>query len=303
MFDRFRTLLLAVLRVPPQPEPPFGAAGSLRVFRAGRNYYKLRLLGWTLGQLGALIGIVFSFGFLAQINRAAADLRNAPEPTPSLAPADPAPPADPNAAPAPEPAKKPKSPTPKVVVTRLAKRIPGWILPTLSFLEYAALAVFFLQALVTYALLRLDFEMRWYMVTDRSLRIRSGTWNVQETTMSFANLQQVVLSQGPLQRLLGLADLRVESAGGGAGLADQQHGPSDSMHTAFFHGVDNAAEVRDLILERLRHFRAAGLGDPEDSHAIAPPGAPSADPQQPHPALSAARAILAEARALRHHCR
>ncbi|MSU46162.1 MAG: hypothetical protein EXS42_03315 [Lacunisphaera sp.] len=50
MFDRIRTWALGVLRVPPEPTPPFGAPGSVRVFRAGRNYLNLRLIRWGLGQ-------------------------------------------------------------------------------------------------------------------------------------------------------------------------------------------------------------------------------------------------------------
>ena len=80
--------------------------------------------------------------------------------------------------------------------------------------------------------------------------------------MSFANLQQVVVTQGPLQRLLGLADVRVQSAGGGGDTHEK--GGGDSLHTGVFHGVDNAGEIRDLILERLRHFRETGLGDPHE---------------------------------------
>ena len=67
--------------------------------------------------------------------------------------------------------------------------------------------------------------------------------------MSFANLQQVMVSQGPVQRLLGIADLRVESAGGGGALHDPHGLQQDSMHTGVFHGVENAPEIRDLPVE------------------------------------------------------
>lgn len=113
--------------------------------------------------------------------------------------------------------------------------------------------------------------------------------------MSFANVQQVVVTQGPLQRLLGIADLRVQSAGGGGDA--EQHKGGDSLHTGVFHGVANATEIRDLILERLRQFRAAGLGDPEE-RSVAAPAAPAASPAASI-ALAAARELLAEARALR----
>lgn len=114
--------------------------------------------------------------------------------------------------------------------------------------------------------------------------------------MSFANVQQVVVSQGPLQRLLAIADVRVQSAGGGGG-GDAHHAAlGSSMHTGIFHGVDNANEIRDLILERLRLFRAAGLGDPDDAREAVAATLPGARHVL---ALTAADELLAEARALR----
>jgi len=42
---------------------------------------------------------------------------------------------------------------------------------------------------LSYVLTRLDYEMRWYMVSDRSLRIREGVTFVQEITMTFAKVE------------------------------------------------------------------------------------------------------------------
>jgi uncharacterized membrane protein YdbT with pleckstrin-like domain len=159
--------------------------------------------------------------------------------------------------------------------------------------------------------MRLDYEMRWYLVTDRSLRLRHGVWVVWESTMSFANVQQVVVSQGPLQRLLRLANVKVQSAGGGGGGDEHGHHRED-MHVGYFHSVTNAEEIRDLILERLRRFRESGLGDPEEKtlivaaqHATAENRRagtrvpiPVAGPRDDE-ALAAARELAAEARALR----
>jgi uncharacterized membrane protein YdbT with pleckstrin-like domain len=155
--------------------------------------------------------------------------------------------------------------------------------------------LYLVQIPITYAMARLDYELRWYIVTDRSLRIRSGLASVQESTMSFANVQQVVVSQGPLQRVLGIADVRVQSAGGGGGESHQK-GAGESLHTGVFHGVDNAHEIRDLILERLRRFRETGLGDPDESRAA--PISAAVEPPAPT-ALAAAHELLGEARALR----
>src|SRR5207247_415100 len=66
------------------------------------------------------------------------------------------------------------------------------------------LFLFALQRFFRLAVLRLDFEKRWYVVTDRSLRVREGVVQIQEMTITFANIQNLSISQGPIQRLLGL---------------------------------------------------------------------------------------------------
>ena len=125
------------------------------------------------------------------------------------------------------------------------------------------------QLLLSFLAVRLDYEMRWYLVTDQSLRIREGVFNVREMTMTFANIQNISISQGPLQRLLGVSDLEVKSAGGGGAQHPQQAGML-SMHTGYFRGVDNAEELRDLMRERMRKAKGAGLGDPDDEHDEVP---------------------------------
>ena len=105
-----------------------------------------------------------------------------------------------------------------------------------------------------------------YMVTDRSLRIRSGVFHIREMTMTFMNIQQLSVHQGPLQRLLGLYDLRVRTAGGGDSAEGAPHQESGTAvtHIGHLRGVDNAPAIRDLILERMRKARDAGLGDSDD---------------------------------------
>lgn len=307
MFDWLRHRLLRFLRVPAEPQPPFGAPGSVRMFRAGRNYYKLRLARWGVTQLGAVAGIIFSLWFFDQVQAEVA-ARRATAAKPSWEQA--AAPATPAVAPAsaqtePAAAETSKNPKPGRTVPRdqwkknsrhgLARVVaqwPGWIFPLLYFFECGTMALFLAQIPVTLAVVRLEYEQHWYIVTDRSLRIRTGIFQLTESTMSFANLQQVEVKQGPLQRLLGLADVRVQSAGGGGSGHDEKSG-GDSLHTGIFHSVENAAEIRDLILARLRQFRAAGLGDPDD------PNLATGVPPATTAALAAAREMLAEARALR----
>lgn len=157
------------------------------------------------------------------------------------------------------------------------------LIPGVAFTIVIALRLFAL------ALVRLDFEKRWYVITNRSLRVREGILIVREMTVTFANIQNIAVSQGPIQRVLGLADLRVDTAGGGAINAQKHQG--QNLHTAWLRGVNNANEVREVIQERLRHFKDTGLGDHDDRPTTAFPTATAV--------LAALRELDHEARALR----
>lgn len=171
----------------------------------------------------------------------------------------------------------------------------------LLYAEGIGVAGFILQLPLTFLLLRLDYHYRWYLVTDRGLRIREGVAVVREQTMSFANVQNLSTEQGPVQRLFGIADLKVRTAGGG-GKSEGEPGEAGKkdLHLGYFRGVDDAEGIRDLILGRLRGLKDAGLGDPDEpaAPAAAEPGAPASD-RGPATVLDAARELLAEARALR----
>lgn len=158
--------------------------------------------------------------------------------------------------------------------------------------------IFLIQLPFSYLVVRFDYELRWYIVTDRSLRLRYGIQWVREMTMTFANIQQITVHQGPVQRLLGIADLKVQTAGGGGGVISPHSGVGrEQMHVAHFRGVDNAVEIRDLILDRLRKFRDTGLGDPDEG--MAGHENPAATPVGEKEVIEAARLLLMEARMLR----
>jgi len=287
------------MKVPHEPEPPFGAPGSVRVFRAGINYYRLKVLRWAIGQVGAVIGIGFSLVFLGFFGAGLEQARRTAESQDPAAAAT-VRPGDGEAEPTPTPSRaRSRAERRREGEQRIARvlttEVPPYLLPFITFLEIGGIVFLVAQMFLTFALVRLEFEQHWYMVTDRSLRIRTGVLRLQESTMSFANLQQVEIRQGPLQRLLGLADVCVRSAGGGDDPQGAKgHREEASLHLGVFQGVANAVEIRDLILERLRRFREAGLGDPEDRHhsseVEAAPGTVSAQ--------EAASELLAEARAL-----
>ena len=145
-------------------------------------------------------------------------------------------------------------------------------------------AAFVASLPLTFLEQHLNFQLRWYIVTDRSLRIRSGIWSTRELTTTFANIQEIRVTSGPLQKLLGLADVEVHSAGGGAGKPGDEGG-----HIARFEGVEIANEIRDLMVDRLRRYRDSGLGETEHRNEM----------ESHVDAIAAANAVLAEARALR----
>lgn len=128
-------------------------------------------------------------------------------------------------------------------------------------------ALYLLQLLFNIAVIRLDFELRWYMLSDRAIRVREGILTIREKTIALANIQNLEVRQGPLQRLLGISDLEVKTAGGGAESGKgkgQQSNVLEQLHVAYFRGVADANSIRDLIREGIRKQRDSGLGDPDD---------------------------------------
>lgn len=237
MTDRIKAILCRLFRVPPRPDPPPGDGGSARIFLAGRNYFRYKLLLWAFSHI-AILGSVA--GMLAIM------VANAPEGS-------------------------------------LFRTILAIVIPLLA-------AGFLFELVISFFVLRLDFEMRWYIVTDRSLRIREGILSVREKTITFANIQNMTVRQGPVQRLLGLADLAVSTAGGGGADPHGTSGAGESAHVGFFRGVDNVEEIRRVVDAGIRLHKGAGLGDPDDEHPSEGDG-----PE----AIAAARHLLDEVRALR----
>jgi uncharacterized membrane protein YdbT with pleckstrin-like domain len=237
----WRGLVLAVMRVPHEPEPPPGSPP--KVFRAARNYLKLRIVYWALMQV-VLIG------------------------------------------------------TPLVLTAAAAaitmKGEPRGAVIFVHVLEVLAWVIYLTQLLFAWVVLRLNYELRWYMLSDRAIRIREGIAVVREKTMALANVQNIAIRQGPLQRLLGIADVEVKTAGGGdsgGGAHGKGKRAGEPMHVAYFRGVDNAEEIRDLVREGVRRQKGAGLGDPDEDrrdHGVAS-----------HDEKAAAGELLREARKLR----
>ena len=254
MTEGLSRFVLRVFKVPPEPHLPAGAPESARVFRAGANYWRLKVLGWSVRQALTLAGFVMAMVMLSQ----AAESGRLP-----------------------------------MIKGPIPVGFMSWFALVRSF-EIIAWAFWMVQLPVTFAILRLDYELRWYIVTDRAARLREGIVTLKEMTLTLANVQDIRLQQGPLQRLLGLADVELRTAGGSeapAGAPGHGGHASENLHLARFRGVSNAEEIRDLVIDRMKKARGAGLGDPDDPVAEAGPVADGLE--------AAARALAAESARLR----
>jgi membrane protein YdbS with pleckstrin-like domain len=123
-----------------------------------------------------------------------------------------------------------------------------------------AVAIIVLPDIVAYVAIHLRYDTTWYVLTHRSLRIRRGIWVIQETTITFENIQNVSVDSGPLERWFGIANVIVDTAGGGPSKKGDAKTTSHT-HRGIVEGVENAPEIRDLILSRVRRSRSSGLGD------------------------------------------
>src|SRR5215213_2997075 len=124
-----------------------------------------------------------------------------------------------------------------------------------------ALFVIVVPDVFAYVAIHLRYDTTWYVMTDRSLRIRRGIMVIHETTITFENVQNLKLRQGPVQRHFGISDLVVDTAGSGG--AQGHQGNTGVSHRGVIEGIDNAPEIRERILSRMRKSRTAGLGDEE----------------------------------------
>jgi len=141
--------------------------------------------------------------------------------------------------------------------------------------------------------LYLRYDTTWYILSDRSMRIRRGVIILRETTITFDNVQNVKVTQGPMQRYFGFSDLVIETAGGGG---SGPHGSSGmGSHVGILEGVAEPAALRERIMARVRASRSAGLGDERETFDASPPASGSWSAAH----LEALRDIAREAESLR----
>jgi len=124
-----------------------------------------------------------------------------------------------------------------------------------------------------YIAIHLRYDTTWYVMTDRSLRVRRGIWAIHEVTITYENIQNIRVRSGPVQRYFGIADVIVETAGGGGGHTGKG-GQDTGGHKGVIEGVGNAIGIRDRIMAHLKQSQSAGLGDDRDHGPASPAWTP-----------------------------
>ena len=260
-----RAALLRFFRVSERPTPPPGSGAEPEIFRASKRFLYYSIFAWVPKQIAAFMGLLASLAFFGSLEQPfvrAEGLDRVLE-----------------------------------FIDQLEVQIgPVEFAPTDFFWFFEALAIVAWagQLLFTGLFIKLGWELRWYIVGDSSLRIREGLWSLREQTMTVANIQNMKVKQGPVQRLFGIADLEVQTAGGAGGESVEEAAADSksSFHIGRFRGLEDAHALRDRIRVLLAKHRGAGLGDDDDPDE-AGDGASTAELRD------AATALLEEARALR----
>ena len=93
-------------------------------------------------------------------------------------------------------------------------------------------------------------------LTDRSVVVAKGVFFKRELTIPLDKIQDISISEGPLLSRFGLLGLRIETAG--------QRNATTGQSEADLIGLENARDVRDLILRRRDELTSSG-GQPKAS--------------------------------------
>jgi uncharacterized protein len=140
-----------------------------------------------------------------------------------------------------------------------------------SFAALIFFPIFYVPLLLKYRTLRYRFD-------EDGVAMSWGQFNQRETYLNYRRIQDIQVSRGLVQRWLGLADLQLQTASGGAGAE------------MTIEGIRNPERLRDFLYERMR-----GAGDEHGEEEPAGEDAAGAGDE----ALALLREIRDELRLLR----
>jgi membrane protein YdbS with pleckstrin-like domain len=102
--------------------------------------------------------------------------------------------------------------------------------------------------------INLYYQCLFYTFTESEIIVEKGVWWRQKSIVPYNRITNVDIRQGPVSRILGLWELRIQTAGyhvatgGGYGVAE-----------AVLQGIKNVEEVRSFILDMVRSLRPVAV--------------------------------------------
>ncbi|VVB97963.1 Bacterial PH domain protein [uncultured archaeon] len=127
------------------------------------------------------------------------------------------------------------------------------------FMFFMLIGIFLIPYLVW---IELRYRNYTYYIAETEMIIRRGVLRIERTTIPFEKVQNVNVSRSVLERLLGLATLKIETAGTNPGEAE-----------GVIPGVSSYRDVVDEILEHVEHSRAS-VARVQEQAAPQPPTVP-----------------------------
>lgn len=118
------------------------------------------------------------------------------------------------------------------------------------FMFFMLIGIFMIPYLVW---VELKYRNYTYYIADTEMIIRRGVLRIERIAIPFEKVQNVNVSRSILERLLGLATLKIETAGTNPGEAE-----------GVIPGVGNYHEAVDEILEHVEHARPKEAGGQEE---------------------------------------
>lgn len=98
-----------------------------------------------------------------------------------------------------------------------------------------------------------------YLLTENEVVVERGVWWKRKSTVPYNRITNIDVVQGPLSRKLGIASIKIQTAGysvaGGLGARGAE---------AEIFGIKNFQEVRDFILNVIRGAKSVAVGVGEE---------------------------------------
>jgi len=151
-----------------------------------------------------------------------------------------------------------------VLEARFDPKLPSyWMLTALLGCVLTFFGIFLIPFVLMFGknFFRKRYEVLHCTLTERTLHVKRGVIFKSEKNIPLDKIQDIGMTEGPLLRKLGLASLKIETAGssGGQGVADAQ-----------LVGIVDAPAFRDAILDQ--RDRVAGIVPGTSALApVAPP--------------------------------